>query len=233
MADFLVGMVGAEARVKQGAKLLFIGASPDGDLSPAREYAKIKAAINRTPSRAHWAMIPEHAATEDVLRTSLLSIRPEVLHVMTHHAENQFHLETNDTKERDYLSDQQLIDTIHAVYRYRDDTTVPLQLAVLNCCRTLEVAQRLVQEVEVQAAIGTSFDIRDSVAGVFSSNLLYFGLGVGSSVRTAFDCAQLAVVAHVKSEKSADGLDAADAEDLAREASRVFRLYEREGPIRG
>ena len=172
------------------ALVLALGASPGGRyaVDVCREFtdARENVLLAFDPHLPQWAAEEafrrEVSVSIDAFARLLGRWRARVLHISAHATEGTLHFVKGGRQQ--LVSIALVIDLLLA-YRRK---SLPL-LVVLNGCATAEMARRIHQDTGVPFVIGTTAEINDNIAILFTKQF-YASLAQGNSICVAFDAAR-------------------------------------------
>jgi hypothetical protein len=191
----LAGQVAAlRAPKPELLRVLYVTASPAGDLRVDEEIRRVKAAVRAATHRDLVEIEHLPAATTSDLLDALASFRPHVVHFSGHAAADELVFDTGADKRGpgQAVTAQAFAKAIGAV----DE---PATMVVLNACDSESQLSGLLSVVPL--AVGMSDSILDRDAMVFAARF-YRSIAEGQSVGSSFEaaCTQLEL----------DGLPGAD-----------------------
>ncbi len=169
---------GGRARGKRKLNLMFLVATPYGDLRTDLETRLVVEELRGSTLRDQVECHIRMAADLDVVLKGLNDTRPQIVHFSGHANEIGIAL---DNGSMDAPDDYILpYDELKALFEATDS---PPKLVVLNACET-EVGAETLAEI-VPAVIGMNDSITDAAAAVFSAQL-YSAIASGQSLQSAF-----------------------------------------------
>lgn len=169
----------------QPLRILYLTASPAGDLRVDQEMRRVKEAIRSATGRDLVVIEYLPAATNHDLLDGLTRFRPHVIHFSGH--ANDTVLTFDSGNDRPSVGKQIKAETFAAALSSVDD---PPTVVVLNACNSEPHLNRLVGSA--LAAVGMSDRIDDEAAIAFAARL-YAAIADGQSLRSAFQLAKVAM----------------------------------------
>ena len=185
---------------KEKLRILFLGATSEGDLRVDREIKRIEAAVKFSTNRDLVEILPKMAATKSDLLDGLTAFSPHVVHFSGHSNEELLTLDQDvDVQNPGALVTADLFAQAMAA------VDEPPLLVVLNSCKSARQLDALTKLV-IPFAIGMSDSVGDADAITFAARF-YSAVADGKSILGAFNVG--------KTQMELDGLPDYDLPTLA------------------